>query len=505
MKRFVALFFTVVMALSLCMACVSAETVAVEPLTVTMMYRENAGYPYKADWLIWEAIREKTGITVEPIIVPSSDFAQKRNLYLTTGEAPDFIPKTGYSEIKELQGSGVLLPVSDYLDLMPNLSRIIQEWELTELDNICHIDGKFYLMPGIKQYKAMWIGLVIRADILAKIPGAQIDTYDHLYETLKAIKEMYPDSYPLTAAGDNWLSVVGAAFGINVDKNIPITYQAADDKFVVTAASQEYKTFLDYLNKLLEEGLLDPESFTQEEQRITEKLVTDRAFATFASNSVVYEPNQIGVKTNFEFNLALELPPIGTSNTVPAVNRLGQGVVLPASVKDKPYFERLISFLDWYYYSDEGIVLGNWGVEGVTYATVDGVRELVDGISYEFKNPGGEKDLQKDFGMVNGSLIIAGPDWEISDWASAEDVAYVERVQQERVFLDVEPNVLFTDDEMEEVAILKTGLMDYVERMKLEFITGKADIETGWTAFVENCGNSGGVRLLEMYNQAWSR
>ncbi|NUO61447.1 MAG: extracellular solute-binding protein, partial [Hamadaea sp.] len=93
---------------------------ATEPLKFSIMLLSNAGYPYKADWLFWSELTKRTNVTLEPTVIPGSDYNQKRSVMVSAGDAPMIIPKTYHPDEEALIAGGAILPVSDYLDLMPN-------------------------------------------------------------------------------------------------------------------------------------------------------------------------------------------------------------------------------------------------------------------------------------------------------------------------------------------------------------------------------------------------
>lgn len=67
---------------------------ATEPFNLSILYSDQPTYPYKKDWLLFKKITEMTGVTLEPTIVPMSDYPQKRSLLISSGDAPLVIPKT---------------------------------------------------------------------------------------------------------------------------------------------------------------------------------------------------------------------------------------------------------------------------------------------------------------------------------------------------------------------------------------------------------------------------
>lgn len=79
---------------------------ATEPFNLSIMYNDNPAYPIKQDWTLFKKITEITGVTLQPTIVPMSDYSQKRSLLISSGDAPLIIPKTYPGEEAPFVASG---------------------------------------------------------------------------------------------------------------------------------------------------------------------------------------------------------------------------------------------------------------------------------------------------------------------------------------------------------------------------------------------------------------
>ncbi len=96
---------------------------ATEPLTFSIMMLSNPDYPYKADWPFFTELAKRTNVTLEPHRRAGQRLqpeAQRR--WSARGNAPMIIPKTYHPDEEAYIAGGAILPVSDYLDLMPNFT-----------------------------------------------------------------------------------------------------------------------------------------------------------------------------------------------------------------------------------------------------------------------------------------------------------------------------------------------------------------------------------------------
>src|SRR5690606_30525895 len=101
-----------------------------EEFTIPMLYSDHPNYPYKKDWLLFEEIKKRTNVNLDMTIVPMSDYGQKRSLLISSGDAPYIIPKTYPGEEVPFVSSGTILPISDYVDFMPNYKEKVEKWEI---------------------------------------------------------------------------------------------------------------------------------------------------------------------------------------------------------------------------------------------------------------------------------------------------------------------------------------------------------------------------------------
>lgn len=196
---------------------------ASKPLSFSVLHNNNPNYPLKDSWLFWKELTKRTGITLKPIAVPLSDYEKKRSVLIGAGDAPFLIPKTYHPSEVAFVSSGAILPVSEYVRLMPNFRDKVRKWKLEpELDSIRQSDGKYYLLPGLHEKVKSGYSLSLRTDVLDRLGLSLPSTWDEVYDVFRAIKAEYPDRYPFT---DRWstntpfpaaalLSYLGQAYGV---------------------------------------------------------------------------------------------------------------------------------------------------------------------------------------------------------------------------------------------------------------------------------------------------
>lgn len=484
---------------------------ATEPFNLSILYSDQPLYPYKKDWLLFSKITEMTGVTLDPVIVPMSDYTQKRSLLISSGDAPLVIPKTYPGEESAFVSSSAILPVSDYIDLMPNFKDKVEKWGLEdELEGLRQEDGKYYVLPGL--HEEIWpdYTLIVRTDILEKHNLAIPKTWDELHTVLKKLKEEYPDSTPFSDRFkfNSTLNIAATGFGTKGGWGFGngLTYKEDQDQFVYTAATQEYKDMLSYFHELVAEGLLDKESFTQDDDQAIQKFINGKSFVINGNSQTVVLHRQDLNKTLGEgkFSVAKITVPGGPAGQLMSGGRLENGVMISAKAKQSENFEAILQFIDWLYYSDEGQEFTKWGVEGETYTKENGVRKLTDDINFNGLNPKGTKDLRIDYGFSGGVFAYGGTTDLLHSMFSEEELTFQNDMKETKEVLPAEPPIPYSMEERERVTLLSTPLKDYSDQNTLKFILGDRDLSE-FDAFVKELESQGLTQYLELANTTYKK
>jgi putative aldouronate transport system substrate-binding protein len=488
---------------------------AAKPLSFPVLHNNNPVYPMKNSWLFWKELSQRTGVTLEPIGVPLSDYEKKRSVMIGAGDAPFLIPKTYHPSEVAFVSSGAILPVSEYVDLMPNFRAKVKKWALEpELDSIRQSDGKYYLLPGLHEKPKPGYSLALRTDILDKLGLSLPTTWDEVYEVFKALKAEYPDRYPFS---DRWStnttfpvgalhSYLGQAFGVRAGWTYEnISWEPKGKKFVFTGATDGYRQVIEYLRKLVAEKLMDPESFTQTDDDAIQKLLGEKTFAISANPQELVQ--------NYRYNLEkqikgakIEMVPVPLGPAGPVVlggSRLENGVMISSEALKSANFVAMMQFVDWLWYSDEGQEFSKWGVKDVTYTESGGQYELADGITLMGSDPEAPKDLQKDYGFFNGVFTYGGS-WALVSSSFSPDEKKFQDAMAQRSQLPIAPAHPLQSVEQEQASLWDTPLRDHVTQNMLKFALGKRPLSE-WDAYVSELKAKNMDRLVDLHNKAYER
>ncbi|WP_156761614.1 extracellular solute-binding protein [Microbacterium karelineae] len=492
--------------------------VATEPVTFGLAYRDHPNYPFSKSWSIIEHLAADNGVSFDVQSIPLADWQQKRALLISSGEAADLIPSTYVADVQNLTAGGALLPVSDYLDHMPNFQDKIEKWGLREdLDRTRDANGDFFVLPGLLEQAKPDYTIAIRADLWEQAGLEDPKTWDEFAEQLEVIKEEFPDlQYPYTerwsingpiegtmqAAAGSFGTEAGWGFGDGVTWN--------GSEYEYTGAQDGYRDLVTYFHGLVEDGLLDPEGATQDDDSAKAKFTTGKAAAIGSNSQEITTYRQGLAETGNDDavvrNIVVPGGPAGDTMDATTGGRFESGIAIAASAADKPYFKALLQYVDWQYYGDSGLEFAQWGVEGETYTVDGGERALLEGIDWNGTNPDAGDDpqlLNTDFGYYNGVWSLAhGSTAElVNSMVDDEVAAFREEMNARKEVAENGPAIVLDDMQREEIAITQTNLEDLVMTATARFITGARSLDE-WDAYVGELRAAGMDGFVETINEA---
>lgn len=290
MKKILSLVLAIVLVMSL-FASASAELLGPGNVTLHRL-GVNVGFDPNDD-LNGKNMQEYTGYTVEYYVTPAQDGDNKILMDVASKNAPYDIMKVSPNLWRTLLAADLLMPLDDLLNEYGQniLAGASQEaWDACKAE-----DGKIYGMPSMYPYdEEITTFMAARWDLMSaagieKIP----ETIDEFYDTLVALKKFYGDEYiifcgpymPATEGGtSNWVipRTIACAFGIYnewmVDDNGKVIYMTEADGFV---------DMIEFLSKLYNEGLIDPDWAVNSDSAVNEKFSSGKAIIACSNRSGV--------------------------------------------------------------------------------------------------------------------------------------------------------------------------------------------------------------------------
>ncbi|MCR4647718.1 MAG: extracellular solute-binding protein [Lachnospiraceae bacterium] len=514
------------------------------PVTYPMSFSDASWYPMTDNWVtngVFAKIKEKTNVTLELTAIDSNDYNDKIALSINAGDAPYIIPKT-YDESRYVDG-GAIVPVSKWTQFMPNFTKFVDDYDMqADLDTIIRNDGNFYRLPGMHESPNQDYTFIIRKDLFegAGVDVAAIEkdwTYDDLYDALVKVKaymvsegicsekdyiwsDLWCGQESGQGSGGNLLKIMGSAYGVPSGWAVGdcMQYDAAKDEWYLASTTDNFKEFVTVANKFVAGGILDPETFTQDDSVATNKFYRGETAIMSVNRGQVAAFNAglaegMGDKT---YETYLVVSPKGSNNYMAENSRLENGVMISKRAYDElgeEDFIKMLRFVDWLFYSDEAYDLCKWGIEGETYNVVNGQKVLADGwycggLGYSDPTPDDEtdnKDMRLEFGYAGGNFWYGHRVDQRDDNLTPELQDLSKRIADYRDIRPLTPALASTPDENEQINLWKTPLVDNINTWTLNFVTGKKDINAEWDNYIKSCDDANAQNLVKLYNEINAR
>lgn len=509
-----------------------------EPITLTVFAPANTEGSWEDNAQVKE-LEEATGIHLEWQTCASSDNVQEKlSTMFASGEMPDII-LTGvssgnrYDKATEqaLGEQGLVLPLNDYLDTVS----VGYKQAFEEIDGLKEYittpDGNIYSLPNIDgslhvQYNMkLWINTQWLDNLGLDMPT----TTEEFYEVMKAFKEK--DANGNGDPNDEIpLSTVTSGAGTQLDGFLMNPFQLTSEtnklyvdngKVSFAPAQEGYKEGLKYLNQLYAEGLLNPESFTQDKNNQVnvneagDECVIGAFLAQRPGYACDLSTEPYSKKWEQYQSLAPLTGPDGqcVASWNPYVMFQNGMTFISSSCTNPEAAFRLLDYISTQTYRS------SLGIEGVHY-------ELLDASTTELGLDGETKALYKrtNADTTNQNLgqlvaLVRTPEFLAAEATNpnpyAEDVkplngrqvvmykASMEHQKVQQSLDSVMPDLYMSQADSSEMSLIKTNVMDTQKEYMVQFITGAKNIDSEWDSYLKALDNVGLARYLELLQKAY--
>lgn len=480
------------------------------------------------DMKIMQDLYESTNVYVSWENVSESVYGQQKNLILGNADnRPDAIYHAGMSagEIIKYAQRKVLLPISDYLEYMPNFSKILEERPdiKHQLTNVS--DGKIYSLPRVEEMGLLqhpnilflnkdWARQAIDAGAVSGISSA--DLKDGLELTAAQMESLLvyfrdndmngngdaADERPMSFVYNNWQGNqcdLYGMFGLNDNLEHRVI---VDGKVTYTVTDDRFKDATNFLAGWVTEGLIDKVSFEQSQDNFLANGKGTEIYGAFywwESETVVSHPE----------NYIVCDPLIGPNGeqTICVSNNpeISTGEVIVFS--DCPNVEVLLTYLDRYYDPMISAQI-NYGPIGIVY------EEELDSNGMLVQKELPESVTADELRLQNAPLgIIYLSDYAWNNVVNMEPRA---KLRLERLTAYATPfvpsgvqpctNLQFTMDELNTLSNYETNLNDYIRTNLINWLMKGGVSDAEWDAFQNEL--NGKVALPEIqkvYQDAYDR
>lgn len=485
----------------------------------------------------WESpvaqkITEMTGVKLN-FIMATGDYNEQVALMLAGGDYPDLMLAQS-DTLATLVNAGVTVDLSAMIDKYgPNIKKFYGDYYKRlsySVDNPAIYGfgvGTQYTdqAEGIYWNSAFWLQL----GVIKELGYPQIKTLDQFEDALVKYKTAHPkydgqDTIGLTlVTSDGWRYLISLTNPSYYSAGKPDNgeWYVDDTKGEVRYHYREEsdKDYFKWLNKLYNEGILDPESFTQTYDEYIAKISSGRvlglidgywefssacdALTAAGKNDRTYMPFAVTQKEG-------EVYPANWSD-----GGISSGGIIVTNKCKNP--EKIVNFFN-YLASDDGQVLREWGIKDVNYTvSADGTRvrnpedvkrDLAD--PYKYLSETGVKVYRSLYWCLQGRGYTLADGQPLNSEDSSSTIAAFTAEQKEALaaygyndFTDAIPKPeLFPkriygsmssySPSTEELQTILTNAGDYrLPDITNAVLGSEADFDANWATFMKHLDDTG--------------
>lgn len=478
------------------------------PISVTATGSRSAlSVPYDQMELTQQWAKD-TNIQVVWNMLTEDVYGEKKNLLLASGDLPDILWNTGLSdaEVATYSANHTLVPLDDLFEgNCPNITALLDSRPDIR-SAITSEDGHIYTLPSVEELGLVQFPnfLYINTDWLKDVGMEMPTTIDELHDALTAFKEKDPSGTgrpiplsfePGSFCANPW-DIITAYSGQpdNNDHRVVI-----DRKAVFTATTDAWKEGVKQLAAWYAEGLIDTESFSQDD---TAYLAKGKAEKESLGAFYWWEATEfVGSDREGHYELCPVLAGVDGVKRASVSNNqeIARGAF--AMTRTCQYQAAVMRWVDRMY--DPVMSAQNdWGPIGVTLeydenhmlAQIPAKEGESAGERRQKVAPGGPKAITaKDFETV----VLPEP-------RAALRQQQVTEVYQPWAANDAFPPVVFTNAELDDLSLIESDVASLVKQSFAQWVVN-GGIDSGWEAYLDDLRSSGLERLMEIYQAALDR
>ena len=499
-----------------------------EEIKFNIYSSKNASALDYNDMKIMQDLFEETGVNVSWENVSESVYSQQKSLIFGNSEnRPDAIYHAGMGsgEIIKYAKRKVLVPISDYLDYMPNFKKLLEERPDIENQLINIEDGKIYSLPRIEEMGLLefpnllflnvdWTKAAIEAGAVTGL--SESDLVDGLTLNASQMSQILSyfrdndmngngktdDERPLSFVYNNWQGNqcdLYGMFGLNDNLEHRVI---VDGKVTYTVTDDRFKEATNFIADWVDNGLIDKVSFEQSQDNFLANgkgMETYGAFYWWESETVVSNPEHYIVCNPL-------VGPNGDQTICVSNNpEIGTGELVVFS--DCEYPEVLLAYFDRYYDPMISAQI-NYGPVGIVY------EEELDENGMLVQKPLPEGVTTDELRLQNAPLgIINLGEYAWNNVVHMEPRAKLrlerlEKVAEPFVSENVKPcpNLQFTLEELNTLSSYESNMNDYIRTNLIAWLMKGGVSDADWEVFQNDL--AGKVKLPEIqkvYQDAYDR
>ncbi len=335
-------------------------------------------------------LEQKFNVKISNMLIDRTLWNDQFNIKLASGEIPDIFWMWGPGDVATYQKQGVLaeVPKSKIEEKMPVYAKSVSQLEPRLWFN-SQVNGKNYGVPLYWENGAVPQSPVYNKDWLTKLGLSVPKTLDEYVEVLTKFANADPDgngkkdTYGISFRGKD--SLVQTMMNIYWAYGVPTMNWAPSDEddtaLTMSFNTKAWKEATQLIQQLYKDGIIDPESITDDNAQLTQKFANKRTGVLENGNFYHWLPGTGGYRiaadnagVNLEFG---HLTPKdgyyrdsavmsgGVNNSI-----VGMGIQVE---KDQEKMNKILEIFEALHSDEETYLATAFGKEGDTYTMKNGI------------------------------------------------------------------------------------------------------------------------------------
>ena len=388
-------------------------------------------------------------------------------------------------------------------------------------------EGRYYSFGFFREdggWNDSYQGPVVRTDWMEEC-GLEIPkTISEFENVIRVFNEKYGAKFDASYS-QRWKQCgLAGAFGTYANSILDYAWYVKDGKVGLSQADENWRTYMIWLNKLWNDGLIDQDILSEDDTTIKTKIHNDQCGIAITSMGQVNNWNKERVADGKEAVwVGIPYPTDEEGNLTSVFGGLGIGNQTNMITKcaDEETMKLCLQVLD-YAFTSEGFLYYNYGEENVSWVMgEDGVPQFTDLVNNDPDTDPMTKYNGTTWGRVgiqatnllylknSQTAIDANDTWF---YIYGKDAYFTDEEVYNKT-LDVTGrwkfpgNVTYTTEEADELDLIAANLGSYVEQSYAEFLNGTRDItdDAVWESYLKDLETYNLSRILEIRQAAYDR
>lgn len=461
----------------------------------------------------WTEAIKRTGIKIEFTHPNEYNETELFQIMVATADYPDI-----YKGISDIYQGGpdkavrdeVWLRLNELLEnYAPNYMSLVNRSDTSRKNSITDDGNMVCISQVYDRRQPAFAGYAIRQDWLDDLNLQRPETYDDWHNVLTQFKENKTANgagpLELSSTGIPISNAFSGGYGVHSDFFIQ-----KDGKIIFSQAEPGFREYLEMMSTWYNEGLIDKDFITNGGTGLypnINRMISNQSGAVammytyagdYISRAGFAEQGAIFTLTKWPVKEAGTHPPVAMKGKEDDTLLGDLGAMIFTSCK---YPVHAIRFID-YFYSEEGALLANYGIEGITFTYADGKPLLTELIT---NNPDGlSTTIAQTRHLIHNGFVLFILDRE-------EDVQNPEALEYRELWSptgewNIQANLTYTPEEGAERSNFFSDIKTYVSEMTIRFIMGAEQLnDTSWNKFIEQMHSLNIDRVTEITQSAYDR